>query len=97
MTVPGVGQVAALTVMTGIQPLDAWLQRRGHFGLTPGKYASGEIDRNGAISKCGGEMVREALFEAAHMLLTRVKRKLAILLHRMWVTGEDSRWITNAG
>ncbi len=41
--------------------------------------------------------MREARFQAAHTLLTQVKRKLAILLHRMWVAGEDFRWITNAG
>jgi transposase len=125
MTVPGVGQVVALAVMTGID--DPARFRRGHsvaahFGLTPRKYASGETDRNGAISKCGDDMVRQALFQAAHTLLTRVKRwstlkawgmriakrrglrratvavarKLAMLLHRMWVTGEDFRWTTSA-
>ena len=45
----------------------------GH-GLTPRKYASGEIDRNGAISKSGDRLAREALFVAAHSLLTRVTR-----------------------
>lgn len=121
MTVPGVGQVVALAVMTGIDDPGRFARGRSvaaHFGLTPRKYASGEIDRNGAISKCGDEMVREALFQAAHTLLTRVTRwsglkawgmrvakrrglrratvavarKLAVLLHRMWMTGEDFRW-----
>jgi transposase len=36
--------------------------------------ASGEIDRNGAISKSGDRLAREALFVAAHSLLTRVSR-----------------------
>jgi transposase len=45
-----------------------------HFGLTPRKYASGEIDRSGAISKSGDRLAREALFLAAHALLTRVTR-----------------------
>jgi len=35
-----------------------------HLGLTPRKYASGEIDRNGAISKSGDRLAREALFVA---------------------------------
>jgi transposase len=39
--------------------------------LTPRKYASGEIERNGAISKSGDRLAREALFLAAHALLTR--------------------------
>jgi transposase len=34
-----------------------------HFGLTPKKYQSGEIDRTGRISKVGDAMVRTALFE----------------------------------
>ena len=28
------------------------------FGLTPSKYQSGEINRSGAISHCGDEMMR---------------------------------------
>ena len=36
--------------------------------------ASGEIDRNGAISKSGDRLAQEALFVAAHSLLTRVIR-----------------------
>lgn len=125
MTVPGVGPVVALTVMTGIDDPARFTRARSvgaHFGLTPRKYASGEIDRNGAISKCGDELVRQALFQAAHTLLTRIKRwsalkawgtriakrrglrratvalarKLAGLLHRMWLTGEDFRWTAEA-
>jgi transposase len=45
-----------------------------HFGLTPKKYQSGETDVTGAISKVGDAMVRTALFEAAHILLTRAVR-----------------------
>ena len=125
MTVPGVGPVVALTAMTGIDDPARFPRSRSvgvHFGMTPRKYASGEVDRNGAISKCGDEMVREALFQAAHTLLTRTKRwsalkawgmqvakrrglrratvavarKLAVLLHRMWATGEDFRWTASS-
>jgi transposase len=42
--------------------------------LTPRKYASGETDRNGGISRCGDRMVRSLLYEAANVLLTRVQR-----------------------
>jgi transposase len=81
MTVPGVGAVVALSVMTGIDDPRRFSRVRkvgAHFGLTPRKYASGEVDRNGAISKCGDELVREALFQAAHTLLTRVQRWSAL-------------------
>ena len=46
---------------------------RAHFGLSPRKYASGETDRNGGISRCD-RMVRSLLCEAANVLLTRVQR-----------------------
>jgi transposase len=125
MTAPSVGAVVALTYVTGVDDPRRFTRSRAvapHFGLTPRKYASGEIDRNGAISKCGDEMVRQALFQAAHTLLTRVKRwsalkawgmqvakrrglrratvavarKLAIILHRMWITGEAFSWTAKA-
>ena len=41
------------------------------FGLTCAKYQSGESDRTGAISRCGDEMVRTTLYEAAQILLLR--------------------------
>jgi transposase len=41
------------------------------FGLTPAKYQSGEINRTGAISRCGDEMMRVMLYEAAQILLVR--------------------------
>ena len=42
-----------------------------HFGLTPKKYQSGETDFTGRISKIGDAAVRTALYEAAHIILTR--------------------------
>ena len=41
------------------------------FGLTPSKYQSGEINRTGAISRCGDEMMRMMLYEAAQVMLLR--------------------------
>ena len=77
LTVPGVGAVTALTFATAIDDPARFARSRdvgAHLGLTPRKYASGEIDRNGAISKSGDRLAREALFVAAHSLLTRVSR-----------------------
>ena len=45
-----------------------------HFGLTPKKYQSGEIDVTGGISKVGDAMVRTALYEAANAVLSRPTR-----------------------
>jgi transposase len=48
LTVPGVGAVVALTYVTGVDDPARFAHARDlgpHFGLTPRKYASGEIDR----------------------------------------------------
>jgi transposase len=42
-----------------------------HLGLTPRRYQSGETDVQGRISRCGDELARTALYEAAHSLLIR--------------------------
>ena len=49
-----------------------------YLGLTPRRYASGEVDWSGRISKCGDTMVRTYLFEAAGVLLTRVQKWCAL-------------------
>ena len=49
-----------------------------YLGLTPRRYASGEVDWQGRISKCGDAMARTYLFEAAGVLLMRVKNWCAL-------------------
>ncbi len=57
-----------------------------YVGLTTRRYASGEIDWSGRISKCGDRMLRTYLFEASGVLLTRVAQscKLKAWGHRLW-------------
>lgn len=77
MTVPGVGPLTALTFRATIDTPDRFRQSRdvgAHLGLTPRRYQSGEIDVVGRISRCGDEMARTALYEAAHSLLVRTKK-----------------------
>jgi transposase len=45
-----------------------------YLGPTPRRYQSGEIDRQGRISKHGDRFLRTLLYEAANVLMTRVKR-----------------------
>ena len=121
MTAPGIGPVVAAVYRTGVDDPGRFARSHSvgaHFGLTPRTYASGEIERTGRISKCGDELVRTSLYEAANILLVRVKkwsalkawgvrvakragaqkarvavaRKLAVILHRMWIDGTDFRW-----
>jgi transposase len=120
MSAPGVGAIVALTYVSAIDdPCRFTSSRRvgAHFGLTPKKYQSGETDIDGRISKIGDASVRTALYEAAHVILTRpvkgsglkswamrlarrtgakkakvaLARKLAVVLHRMWVDGTPFR------
>ena len=39
--------------------------------MTPKKYQSGETDISGRISKAGDKRVRRALYQAAHIILTK--------------------------
>src|SRR3954451_2436648 len=74
MTVPGVGALTALTFKTAIDDPTRIAKSRDVgplFGLTPGRYQSGETDIIGKITKVGDVMVRTALFEAATVMLTR--------------------------
>ncbi len=44
------------------------------FGLPPPRYQSGEINRIDAISRCGDEMMRVMLYEAARIMLVRLAK-----------------------
>ena len=121
MTVPGVGPVVALTYRATVDVPARFKNSKAVgavFGLTPSKYQSGEINRSGAISKFGDEMMRVMLYEAAQVMLTRTNkwswlkawamkiarrrgmkkaivalaRRLAVIMHRIWVDGTEFRW-----
>jgi transposase len=77
MTVPGVGALVAITFTSAIDDPARFRRSRAvgaHFGLTPKKHQSGEMDVTGGISRVGDPMVRTALYEAAHIMLTRAVR-----------------------
>lgn len=81
MSVPGVGAIVAITFKSGVDDPTRFRHSRDvgpHFGLTPKKYQSGELDVTGAISKRGDRMVRTALYEAASVMLTRTVRFSAL-------------------
>ena len=74
MSAPGVGAIVALTYASAIddpQRFKSSKQVGAHFGLTPRRHQSGEKDVIGRISKIGDRLVRTALYEAAHVMLTR--------------------------
>ena len=125
MTIPGVGPVVALTYRATVDVPIRFRKSKSVgavFGLTCAKYQSGEIDRTGAISRCGDQMVRTTLYEAAQILLVRstkwswlkawamqiarrrgmkraivaLARRLAVIMHRIWVDGTEFRWTREA-
>lgn len=77
MTVPGVGPLTALTFWAMVDQPEGFRRSSdvgAHLGLTPRRYQSGETDIQGGISRCGDELARTALYEAAHTLLTRCQK-----------------------
>ena len=125
MSVPGVGALVAITYRSAVDDPERFTRSKtvgAYFGLTPKKYQSGETDIDGGVSRVGDAMVRTALFESAHIMLTRatrfsalkrwalgvakrrgmkrakvaLARKLAVVLHRMWVDATEFRWSKDA-
>ena len=91
MSVPGVGAIVAITFKSGVDDPSRFRRSRDvgpHFGLTPRKYQSGELDVTGSISKVGDRMVRTALYEAASVILTRTVRMSPL---KSWAMGVAKR------
>lgn len=121
MTVPGIGALSALAFVSTIEDPARFSRSRSvgaHLGLKPRRYPSGEIDRSGRISGCGDVLARTLMYEAAIVILHRVRRplrlkdwalaiaeragpgkaqvalarKLSVILHSVWRSGEPFRW-----
>src|SRR6267378_7636219 len=74
MTIPGVGPVVALTYRATVDVPARFRSSKAVgavFGLTPSKYQSGQNERTSGISRCGDEMMRMMLYEAAQIMLVR--------------------------
>ena len=120
MTTPGVGPVVSLTYRATVDVAARFRKSKSVgavFGLTCAKYQSGEVDWSGKISRCGDEMMRVVLYEAAQSMMRSKKwswlkawamqiarrcgmkkaivalaRRLAVIMHRIWVDGSEFRW-----
>jgi len=72
MTIPGVGPVVSLTYRATVDVPARFRKSKSVgavFGLTSSRYQSGEVDWSGKISRCGDEMMRTMLYEAAQSML----------------------------
>lgn len=114
----GIGPITALAFKAEIDNSKRFENSKdvaAYLGLTPSQYSSGEVFRQGRISKQGSKQVRCLLVEAATVLLMRCKtwsklkawglkllrkkgkkkaiiavaRKMAVILHRMLITGKE--------
>jgi transposase len=77
MTIPGIGAVSALAYVSTIDVPERFANSRAvgpSLGLTPRLNQTGESRRMGRITKCGDAMTRALLYEAAQVMLTRVKK-----------------------
>jgi transposase len=120
MTIPGVGPVVSLTYRATVDVPARFRKSKSVgavFGLTCARYQSGEVDWSGEISRCGDEMMRAMLYEAAQSMMrskqwcwlkawamqiarrrgmkkaiVALARRLAVIMHRIWVDGTEFRW-----
>ena len=119
--IKGVGPITALAFILTLEDPSRFRVSRevGPFlGLVPRRSQSGEVDRQGRITKTGDSYLRRLLVGCAHYILgpfgeesnlrewglqlaagdssraknratVAVARKLAVLLHKLWVSGQD--------
>src|SRR6478735_3780179 len=76
MRVAGVGPVVSLTYRATVDVPARFRKSKSVgavFGLTCAKYQSGEVDWDGRISRCGDEMMRTMLYEAAQAMMRSKK------------------------
>jgi transposase len=81
MTTTGVGPIVSLTYASAIDDPARFKSSKtvgAHLGMTPKKYQSGETDITGRISKIGDRGVRTALYQAAHIILTKPVKPSAL-------------------
>lgn len=77
MSAPGAGPMTALAFRATIDRPERFRKSRdagAHLGLTPRRSRSGATDVQGRVGRCGGELARTALYEAAHFLLVCSKK-----------------------
>ena len=126
MTIPGVGVMTATCFRQTVDDPHRFTSSAtvgAYLGLTPRRHQSGEMDWTGRISKRGSVTMRALLYEAATVIMHRVRRscamkrwaeglaerigkrrakvalarKLAVMMHAIWVDGTEFDWGQDAG
>ena len=91
MSIPGIGAITATSFVAAIEDPDNFKNSRSvgaWVGLTTRRYQSGEVDYDGHISRRGDRHLRWLLYEAASIILTRVRAESSL---RTWGFGLRER------
>ena len=86
MTVPGIGAMTALAFKSAIDDPKRFTSSAKvgpYLGLTPRQHQSGESEWIGGIGKTNDPLLRSYLYEAAAVLMSRVRRSCPL---REWAT-----------
>ncbi len=81
MTVPGVGPITALAFKAAIDDPKRFTSSAKvgpYLGLTPRQHQSGDSEWMGGIGRTNDPLLRAYLYEAAGVLMTRVRRNCAL-------------------
>lgn len=73
-SVPGIGILSAVEILVELQDVGRFKSARhlaSYIGLTPSEYSTGQLIRQGGITRCGNKRVRTALVESSWILIGR--------------------------
>lgn len=80
-TMPGIGPLTALAFISSMDGAGRFAKSSSvgpYLGLTPRSYQSGDVSWTGRISKAGDSLARAMLYEAANVLMVRVKADIPL-------------------
>jgi len=80
-TMPGIGPLTSLafvSAMDGAERFSKSSSVGAYLGLTPRSYQSGEVAWSGRISKTGDGIARSLLYEAANVVMVRLKADIPL-------------------
>jgi transposase len=80
-TMPGIGPLTALAFVSSIDDTQRFFKSSSvgvYLGLTPRSYQSGDVSWTGRISKAGDSIARALLYEAANVMMVRVKAEIPL-------------------
>lgn len=71
-SVPGIGILSAMEILVELQEVGRFKSSRhlaSYIGLTPSEYSTGQLIRQGGITRCGNKRIRTALVESSWILI----------------------------